>query len=80
MLLGFAGPVNHAEVERKLARWTGRESALLFSTGYMASLATPLLGVLLAWGLLGEVPDLDEAIGIGLIAVALAGVLRPRAS
>jgi drug/metabolite transporter (DMT)-like permease len=45
----------------------------------MASLATPLLGVLLAWGLLGEVPDLDEAIGIGLIAVALAGVLRPRA-
>jgi drug/metabolite transporter (DMT)-like permease len=46
----------------------------------MASLATPLLGVLLAWGLLGEVPDLDEAIGIGLIALALAGVLRPRAS
>lgn len=46
----------------------------------MASLATPLLGVLLAWGLLGEVPDLDEAIGIGLIAVALAGVLRPRAA
>jgi drug/metabolite transporter (DMT)-like permease len=45
----------------------------------MASLATPLLGVLLAWGLLGEVPDLDEAIGMGLIAVALAGVLRPRA-
>lgn len=43
----------------------------------VASLATPLLGVLLAWGLLGEVPDVDEAIGIALIGVALAGVLRP---
>jgi drug/metabolite transporter (DMT)-like permease len=32
---------------------------------------------LFAWGLLGEVPDLDETIGIALIAVALAGVLRP---
>ena len=28
----------HAELEAKLARWTGRESALLFSTGYMANL------------------------------------------
>ena len=28
----------HAELERKLANWTGRESALLFSTGYMANL------------------------------------------
>jgi len=28
----------HAELERKLAGWTGRESALLFSTGYMANL------------------------------------------
>jgi 8-amino-7-oxononanoate synthase len=28
----------HAELEGKLARWTGRESALLFSTGYMANL------------------------------------------
>jgi drug/metabolite transporter (DMT)-like permease len=43
----------------------------------IASLATPLLGVLFAWGLLGEVPDIDETIGIGLIAIALAGVLRP---
>jgi len=30
----------HAELERKLAHWTGRESALLFSTGYMANLGT----------------------------------------
>jgi drug/metabolite transporter (DMT)-like permease len=44
----------------------------------VASLATPLLGVLFAWGLLGEVPDTDETIGIALIAVALAGVLRPQ--
>jgi len=28
----------HAELEGKLARWTGRDSALLFSTGYMANL------------------------------------------
>ncbi len=28
----------HAELEGKLARWTGRESAVLFSTGYMANL------------------------------------------
>jgi len=28
----------HAELEEKLARWTGREKALLFSTGYMANL------------------------------------------
>jgi drug/metabolite transporter (DMT)-like permease len=46
----------------------------------VASLATPLLGVLLAWVLLGETPDLEEAIGIGLIAVALAGILQARGS
>ncbi len=28
----------HADLEGKLARWTGRESAVLFSTGYMANL------------------------------------------
>jgi 8-amino-7-oxononanoate synthase len=28
----------HAALEEKLARWTGRERALLFSTGYMANL------------------------------------------
>ncbi|MBS0571061.1 MAG: 8-amino-7-oxononanoate synthase [Proteobacteria bacterium] len=37
----------HAALEEKLARWTGRERALLFSTGYMAN-----LGVVAA--LLGE--------------------------
>ena len=35
----------HAALEDKLARWTGRERALLFSTGYMANLG--VLGALL---------------------------------
>ena len=38
----------HAALEEKLARWTGRERALLFSTGYMANLG--VLGALLQEG------------------------------
>ena len=38
----------HAALEDKLARWTGRERALLFSTGYMANLG--VLGALLRDG------------------------------
>src|SRR6478672_3800758 len=38
----------HAMLEEKLARWTGRERALLFSTGYMANLG--VLGALLGDG------------------------------
>jgi 8-amino-7-oxononanoate synthase len=38
----------HAELEEKLTRWTGRERALLFSTGYMANLG--VLGALLREG------------------------------
>jgi 8-amino-7-oxononanoate synthase len=38
----------HAALEEKLARWTGRERALLFSTGYMANLG--VLQALLAEG------------------------------
>ncbi|MFZ2237184.1 MAG: 8-amino-7-oxononanoate synthase [Dokdonella sp.] len=36
----------HAELEHEIARWTGRERALLFSTGYMANLGvvSALLG------------------------------------
>jgi 8-amino-7-oxononanoate synthase len=30
----------HAELERRLAAWTGRERALVFSTGFMANLGT----------------------------------------
>ena len=38
----------HAALEEKLARWTGRERALLFSTGYMANLG--VLGAMLGDG------------------------------
>lgn len=38
----------HAELEEKLARWTGRERALLFCTGYMANLG--VTGALLGEG------------------------------
>src|SRR5262249_40614705 len=38
----------HAALEEKLARWTGRERALLFSTGYMANLGA--MGALLGDG------------------------------
>jgi 8-amino-7-oxononanoate synthase len=38
----------HATLEEKLARWTGRERALLFSTGYMANLG--VVGALLCAG------------------------------
>lgn len=38
----------HAALEEKLAQWTGRERALLFSTGYMANLGA--LGALLDAG------------------------------
>jgi len=46
----------------------------------LISIGIALLIARSAWGLLGEVPDLDETIGIALIALALAGVLRPRAT
>lgn len=36
-LLGGAG-VEHAKLERALAEWTGRERALLFSSGYLAAI------------------------------------------
>lgn len=43
----------------------------------LASLITPLVGVLCAWLLLHEQPDLAESIGIAVIGIALFGVLRP---
>jgi drug/metabolite transporter (DMT)-like permease len=45
----------------------------------LGSLIAPLVGVLCAWMLLGEVPDAAEFAGIALIAIALLGVLRPSA-
>jgi drug/metabolite transporter (DMT)-like permease len=44
----------------------------------LASLITPLVGVLCAWAILGERPDAAETAGILVIGVALFGVLRPR--
>jgi drug/metabolite transporter (DMT)-like permease len=46
----------------------------------LASLITPLVGVLCAWALLNERPDAAESIGIVVIGIALFGVLRPRRS
>jgi drug/metabolite transporter (DMT)-like permease len=46
----------------------------------LGSLITPLVSVLLAWLILGERPDLAEAIGIVVVAIALLGVLRPAAA
>jgi drug/metabolite transporter (DMT)-like permease len=43
----------------------------------LGSLISPLVGVLCAWMLLGEVPDAAEFAGIALIGIALLGVLRP---
>ena len=42
----------------------------------LASLITPLVGVLLAWLILQERPDAAEGAGIIVIGVALFGVLR----
>ena len=49
----------HERLERKLAEWTGRERALLFSTGYMANLA--VLGTLLREGDVCVQDKLDHA-------------------
>jgi drug/metabolite transporter (DMT)-like permease len=62
------------------ALWLFVIERLPAGTAGIASLATPLLGVLFAWALLGETPDTEETIGIALIAVALAGILQPRAA
>jgi len=49
----------HARLEEKLAHWTGRERALLFSTGYMANLG--VLGALLHDGDVCVQDKLDHA-------------------
>jgi drug/metabolite transporter (DMT)-like permease len=49
----------------------------------LSSLVIPIMGVLFAWALLGEVPSLAEACGIALVAVALLLVAtrsKPRAA
>lgn len=64
----------HAELEEKLARWTGRERALLFSTGYMANLG--VVGALLGAGDLCAQDKLNHASLID--AAQLAGCERVR--
>ena len=49
----------HAALEEALAEWTGRERALLFSTGYMANLA--VVGVLAGRGETVHADRLDHA-------------------
>jgi 8-amino-7-oxononanoate synthase len=55
----------HAALEQKLARWTGRERALLFSTGYMAN-----LGVMAALVRAGDVCVQDKLNHASLIDAA----------
>ncbi|HEY9640787.1 MAG TPA: DMT family transporter [Coleofasciculaceae cyanobacterium] len=52
--------------------WIFALSRLPAGTAGLGTLANPVIGVLAAWVQLGEVPDLTEAIGMGLIVVALA--------
>jgi drug/metabolite transporter (DMT)-like permease len=60
------------------ALWLYIVQRLPASVAGLASLIVPLIGVLLAWLLLGETPDVAETLGIIVIAAALFGVLRPR--
>lgn len=60
------------------AMWLFIVQRLPTNVAGLASLITPLIGIGLAWALLGERPDLSESIGIIVIGAALFGVLRPR--
>ena len=60
--------------------WSYVVERLPTSVAGLSSLVVPILGVLFAWGVLGEVPSLAEGAGIALLAVALLLVaLAPRA-
>ena len=62
------------------AAWVFIVQRLPTNVAGLASLITPLIGIGLAWALLGERPDVSEALGIVVIGLALFGVLRPRAA
>ena len=64
----------HAALEQKLARWTGRERALLFSTGYMANLG--VMQALLAPGDLCLQDKLNHASLIDAARLAGADLKR----
>jgi drug/metabolite transporter (DMT)-like permease len=61
------------------AMWLFVVQRLPTNVAGLASLITPLIGIGLAWALLGERPNLSESIGIVVIGAALFGVLRPPA-
>lgn len=60
--------------------WAFIVQRLPASIAGLTTLAVPLCGVLFAWVLLGEQPELAEGAGIGFIALALFGITRPRAA
>ena len=66
----------HAALEEKLARWTGRERALLFSTGYMANLGA--LGALMRPGDLCVQDKLNHACLIDGVRLSGAELKRYR--
>jgi drug/metabolite transporter (DMT)-like permease len=54
--------------------WTYIVERLPTSVAGLSSLVVPILGVLLAWALLGEAPSPIEALGIALIGAALVAI------
>lgn len=54
--------------------WSTIVERLPTTAAGLSSLVVPIMGVFFAWGLLGEVPSPAEWAGIGLMALALAGV------
>jgi drug/metabolite transporter (DMT)-like permease len=58
--------------------WSWVVDRLPTSVAGLSSLVVPILGVLFAWGLLGEVPSPPEGVGMGLLAIALLVVARAR--
>jgi drug/metabolite transporter (DMT)-like permease len=58
--------------------WSWVVDRLPTSVAGLSSQVVPILGVLFAWGLLGEVPSPPEGVGMGLLAIALLVVARAR--
>jgi drug/metabolite transporter (DMT)-like permease len=54
--------------------WTTIDDRLPTTAARQTSLVVPILGVLFAWSLLGEVPSPAEWAGIAMMALALAGL------
>jgi drug/metabolite transporter (DMT)-like permease len=58
--------------------WSYVVERLPTSVAGLSSLVVPILGVLFAWGVLGEVPSLAETAGMALLAAALLVVALSR--